>query len=318
MSTAALQFHMPAHMAAPDGSRLPEFYRKLCAGFTARGAEVRILHRDLAALARPRQSQDFDFVHNGRIARDGLLNTGLGYLYPFWYMDPQGIFADSALADARFDPAAQPAAEAEAFAKRLYQRYAAARKSRYTQPEEVTEIPAGCIAVFLQDLSDPVERARHMDAKAMLKAVLADTGGRRVVVKPHPRNQGPETYRLVRWLGKHHPQVLVSGANVHDILARAALSVSISSAVSLEGMIHRVPSVLFGRSDFHHNACTVVVPGDWPAARDRALGGEWPHAAFLWWFLHEQMIRSGSDDMMDVVLARMAARGADLALLRLI
>jgi hypothetical protein len=88
--------------------------------------------------------------------------------------------------------------------------------------------------------------------------------------------------------------------------------------VSLEGMIHRVPSVLFGRSDFHHNACTVAVPADWPAARDRALGDEWPYAAFLWWFLHEQMIRSGSDGMMDVVLARMVARGADLALLRLI
>lgn len=317
MSRAAIQFHMPAHMAAPDGSRLPEFYRKLHSAFTARGAEVHILHRDLPALARPRQTQDFDFVHNGRIARDGLLNTGLGYLYPFWYMDPQGIFAQSAIADARFDAAAQPMAEAEAFAKRLYLRHAAARKSRYTQPEEVIEVPAGAIAVFLQDLSDPVERARHMDAKSMLKAVLADTGGMPVVVKPHPRNRGPETHGLLRWLGRRHPQVLVSEANVHDILARAALSVSISSAVSLEGMIHGVPAVLFGRSDFHHNAVTVRAPAEWPAARDRALGGTWPHAAFLWWFLHEQMIRSGSDDMMDVVLARMAARGADLALLRL-
>lgn len=312
-----VMLHMPLHMAAPDGTALPPFYRKLRNGVIARGGVCVIVHRDLDLLAVTRPEPDFDFVHNGRIRRAGALNTGLAYISPFWYADPIGVFADSALALASFQPDSVAAGPASGFFRRLVERHKTARKSRYDQPEDRRVFAQGAIAVFLQDLSDPVERARHMSARQMLAAVLADSGGRRVIVKPHPRNLGTETADILRWLGQDHPDVIVTDANLHDILATAAVSVSISSAVSLEGMIHRVPAILFGRSDLHHCAVTVQRASDWPAALAQALATDWPYEKFLWWFLREGVVDQSRADMVEQVIARMVAQGADLVALGL-
>lgn len=303
---------MPRHMAAPDGSGLPGFYRHLSKGLSDLGAKVEIRHRDVDDLASTPPRPDFGFVHNGRIARQGILNTGLAYIAPFWYVDKAGIFADSSIAAALFDPGTVAPQPAERFYSRLSARLCGSRESRYPQKAEHTDIPAGSIAVFLQDLSDPVERARYMTAREMLQSVLAHTNGRPVIVKPHPRNMGEETAQLQDWLARAHPDVIVSDANLHDILASAAVSVSISSAVSMEGMLHRVPAVLFGRSDFHHCAETVRRAQDWPAALDRALNRDWPFDRFLFWFLREHCIAAGSKRMMPTVLNRMREAGADM------
>lgn len=306
---------MPRHMAAPDGSELPPFYQHLQDGFTALGGRVAICHRDMDALANGPTGPDFNFVHNGRIARAGLLNIGLAYMYPFWYVDPKGVFADSSLTDLPFDPAQIPQKPAARMFARLEARLKDARMSRYAQMTEVTAFPKGAIAVFLQDWSDPVERARHMTARMMLETVIAHAGGRPVIVKPHPRVSGLETFEILDWLAREHPAVIVAQANVHDILAAAAVSVSISSAVSVEGMVHRVPAVVFGRTDFHHCAETVQTPADFPAALKRALARDWPFEAFLFWFFRENCISSGGEKMMANILARMQRQGADFTAL---
>ncbi len=302
---------MPRHMAATDGSELPPFYQHLRDGFTALGARVAVVHRDMDALQTGPTGPDFNFVHNGRIARAGLLNIGLAYMYPFWYVDPKGVFADSSLTDLAFDPAQTPQKPAARMFARLQARLKDTRISRYAQPEEVAQFPTGAIAVFLQDWSDPVERARHMTARDMLETVIANAGGRSVIVKPHPRVSGLETFEILDWLARDHPQIIVTQANVHDILAAAVVSVSISSAVSVEGMVHRVPAIVFGRTDFHHCAETVQTPAAFPAALDRALTRDWPFEAFLFWFFRENCISSGGDKMMPNILVRMQGQGAD-------
>jgi len=314
---ARILFHMPRHMAAPDGSDLPPFYQHLKDGFTALGARVAIRHRDMDALVRGPIQPDFNFVQNGRIARAGLLNIGLAYIYPFWYVDPKGVFADSSLSDLAFDPLSIPQKPAIRMFARLEARLKTARISRYAQEPAVTTFPKGAIAVFLQDWSDPVERARHMTARAMLETVIRHVGGRPIIVKPHPRVRGLETFEILDWLARDHPNVIVTEANLHDILAAAAVSVSISSAVSVEGMVHRVPSIVFGRTYFHHCAETVQSPADFPAALARALTRDWPFEAFLFWFFRENCISSGGERMMPNILARMQCQGADFKALRL-
>ncbi len=199
---------MPRHMAATDGSELPPFYQHLRDGFTALGARVAVVHRDMDALQTGPTGPDFNFVHNGRIARAGLLNIGLAYMYPFWYVDPKGVFADSSLTDLAFDPAQTPQKPAARMFARLQARLKDTRISRYAQPEEVAQFPTGAIAVFLQDWSDPVERARHMTARDMLETVIANAGGRSVIVKPHPRVSGLETFEILDWLARDHPQII--------------------------------------------------------------------------------------------------------------
>jgi len=299
---------MPRHLA--DEAKLPRFYQVLTAGLRQRGAEVAVVRRDKAArLTGP----DAHFVHNGGARGPGVLNCAIAYLNPYFYADPKGIYFESSVTDAVFD--ARPAPIARQTFDTLVAQHVTPRTSRYAQPTAVERFPADAIAIFLQDWSDPVDRARHMDARRMVDTVIEGADGRPLVVKPHPRNRGEETVLLLHHLARRHPQVRVTEGNLHDILATASVCVTISSSVALEAMLHRKPVVLFGRSDLHHCAETVVKPEDWPGALTRALNRVWPFEAFVPWFL-AQNLRTGPA-MIDPLLARMRAAGADLGALGL-
>lgn len=308
MTLGRVVLHLPQHLLTEQ--EMPPIYHELRRGFQARGASVEIRRRNLAGLQNLPVGDDFHFVHNGGGSGACLLNTIVAYLLPFFYFDPKGLYFQSATYAAVFEASAVPEAAAERRFAMLQQRYVLARLSRYAQPEARAILPEGAIAVFLQDWSEPVERARFMSSRAMLETVIAGAAGRPVVVKPHPRNHGPETVELLLWLAQAHPQVLVTDANVHDILAAAAVSVSICSSVAIESLLHRKPTILFGKSDLHHCAMTVAHGEYWPAALARALSADWPYEAFVYWFF-EQHLRGG-EVMWPPLLARMQAAGADL------
>ncbi|MBC7478851.1 MAG: hypothetical protein H7317_12275 [Pseudorhodobacter sp.] len=299
-----------------DGAGVPQFYRRVLDQLQGIGATTTILRRDHDALAAP-QGQDFDLVHNGGVRRVQALNLAPAYLPGFYYMDPAGIYFESSIATRPFRPEIIEAQYATPFVADLRRKWVLARKSRHAQPVEVQAFGQGHIAMFLQDWSDPVERARHMTAELMVKTVVKGAAGRQVVVKPHPNNSARETQKIRQWLVRHHPQVRLTDANIHDILPGAAVTVSISSSVALEGMLHHVPAVLFGRSDLHHCAETVVQPDDWPAALDQALTRDWPYDAFLLWFLRRQNVDAGRPFLQKLV-DRMTGQGADLAALGIV
>ena len=305
--------HMPLHLA--DETRLPQFYRTIAAGLRSRGAEVVVQHRQAEALQNLKAGADFHLVHNGHAQGHCVLNCAIAYLAPYFYADPRGIYFESSLTAAQFDASAQPADAATRRFQTLHARYVHPRISRYSQPEAAQNFPTGAIAIFLQDWSEPVERARYMTAERMMQTVIAGAQGRPVIVKPHPRTRGPETVSLLHDLSTHHPEVIITEANLHDILASTAVCVTISSSVALESMLHRKPVVLFGRSDLHHCAMTVRQPADWRQALQHALNHDWPYEAFVYWFTQAHL--RGGKDMMEPLLARMRTAGADFTALGL-
>lgn len=305
--------HMPRHLA--DEANLPQFYRTLASGLRQRGARLTVVQRHNESLQNLLAGPDFHFVHNGAARGQCVLNCAIAYLAPYFYADPKGIYFESSVTDAVFDAAAQPEVAVERRFNMLRQRYVEPRISRYSQPEARQSYPSDAIAIFLQDWSEPVARARYMEAREMVQTVIAGCAGRPVLVKPHPRTRGVETVELLHDLAQQHPEVIVTEGNLHDILAASAVCVTISSSVALEAMLHRKPVVLFGRSDLHHCAATVQVPGDWPAALQHALETKWPYEAFVYWFC-DQHLRGGKD-MIDPLLHRMRAAGADFSALGL-
>ncbi len=303
-------------MLRGDGTHVPSFYLRLLETLRALGATTAILPRDYDTLRAGPDGASFDLVHNGGLDRPQALNLAPAYLAGYYYLDPNGIYFESSIAAKPFDPSKIDPQWATPFAAQLRKTWVDARRSRYAQPEEVEGFGQGHIAIFLQDWSDPVERARYMTAEDMVKTVVQNADGRDVVVKPHPRNSARETQKIRQWLARNHPHVRVTKANIHDIMAGAAATVSISSSVALEGMLHRTPAILFGRSDLHHCAETVRTPADWPQALTRATTYDWPYDAFLLWFLRRQNV-DASRPVQDKLLDRMAAQGADFAALNI-
>ena len=317
MGEALVRLHLPGQMMDKDFTKVPHFFKRLLEQLAACGATTTILRRDYDQLAAVPEAGHFDFVHNGRMQRAGALNLGVAYLGRFFYADPMGVYFESTINDLTFDAGAVAAGEAVKFVAYLRREWVDKRISRHPQPGARESFGTGHIAIFLQDWSDPVERARYMDSDTMVRTVVAQAAGRPVVVKPHPRYAGRETQKIRQFLRRNHPEVRVTEANIHDILPGAAVTVSISSSVALEGLLHRVPAVLFGRSDLHHCAQTVQRPEEWPQALQQALSKTWPYDAFLFWFLRQQNI-DASRPFLGRILDRMAAQGADFSALGII
>jgi hypothetical protein len=287
------------------------YYVKLTEGLAARGHRVTLaLHDRLTLLAEVAISDDFHIVDHGSQRHARVLNTGIAYIYPFWNLDPWGIRALSSIAEKTFDPNGVDAELATPFANRLRKRWVTARKSRYEQPQTSADIPAGCIAVFLQSEGHrDVMETCHLDLRQMVKALMARDDPRPIVIKPHPRDHDPTTRRFLNRIAGRDPRIQIYDANIHDILAQAAVCVTINSAVGVEAMMQAVPVVLCGQTDFHHCAVTVKTAAEMDAAIAQATQTVWPHDAFLYWYFAVNCMNAGKDTLIDDFLARVSAAG---------
>lgn len=314
MAKARIIIHLPGSVIL-GAEPLKQFYRSLREGLMARGARVEFAIHDRAELpAEVAADEDFHIVDHGNFRHPRVLNTGIAYVYPFWHLDPWGIRAGSSIAEKAFDPGRIDGAAAAEFIGKLRHRQIDKRASRYPQPEARAEFPQGCIAVFLQsEAHRQVEETCYLDRGAMLEALLARDDPRPIVVKIHPRDRGEGTRAWLAGLAARDARVITTEANIHDILAAAAVTVTINSAVGIESMIHEVPVLLCGRSDFHHAAVTVERAEQMDAAIGAAERGKWDFPRYLYWYFRLNCVGSGSGTLIDDVLARIAATGFDVA-----
>ncbi len=288
------------------------YYAKLIAGLPQIGVPVAtVLHDRDTTLATVGVSPGIHIADHGCLHHPRLLNTGIAYIYPFWNLDPWGIRALSSIAALPFDPHAVDARAAAGFAARLRKRLVEARISRYPQPRHPADVPAGCIAVFLQsEAHREVLETCHLTMRQMLTALLARDDPRAIVVKPHPRDTDPGTRAYLHRLVGRDRRVQVVDGNIHDLLAAAAVAVTINSAVGIEAHLHRVPVVLCGKADFHHAAVTVKDRGGMDAGLALAEATMWPHDAYLFWYFAGQCLNAGKPSLVADFLAKVGAATA--------
>jgi hypothetical protein len=307
-------FHLPGSVL--DGfEQMKPYYVKLTEGLAARGHSVELaLHNRETLLDEVEASGCFHIVDHGRQRHARVLNTGIAYIFPFWNLDPWGIRAHSSIAQLPFDGSTVDREAARPFVARLRKRWVEARKSRYEQPIQKVELPLDCIAVFLQtEAYRDVTETCHLNLRQMVKSLMARDDPRAIVIKPHPRDISPDTRAFLARMAARDPRVQVVNANIHDILAHARVCVTINSAVGIEAMLHGVPVVLCGQSDFHHCAVTVKHPRQMDAAITKALGMRWPHNAFLYWYFGLNCLSAGKDTLVDDFLQRIKATGFPLS-----
>jgi hypothetical protein len=314
--TEPVVFHIPGSVLH-DAALLGDAYGKMALAIEALGAKTRFIVHDRVLVAEQiQQDAGFHILDHGRLRHHRVLNCGTAYIAPFRYLDPFGIRSFSSLADQVFDPARIPEQPALAFQTRLYRRLAQARKSRYPQPETVLDIPSGCIAVFLQtEAHRNVDETCFLTLREMVGALLARSDPRPIVIKPHPRDTDLET---LEWLGmraRGDPRVLITLANIHDILRVCDVVVTINSAVGMEAFVHSNPVVWCGKADFHHCAETAWNGVVLDAALARAERRTWPYAAFLTWFYRRKCIDPRSPTLGMDIYNRIADHGFDPAIL---
>ncbi len=252
----------------------------------------------------------FHIFERGTIRHPRALNCGSAYIAPYYYLDPVGTRYQSSIAALSFDPDLIDPRAALAFQCDLYAAQAVPRTSRYEQPEQRVLVPQGCIAVFLQSESHRgVGEALYITMRQMIKVLLSRDDPRQIVVKPHPRDMDFETLAWLAQKARKDPRLIILPANIHDILSAASVVVTINSAVGIEAMIHSRPVITCGQTDFHHATEVVRRPDDLPAAIARTEGRTWPHAAYLYWFFHQNCLSMRASDLGECVLRKIRATG---------
>lgn len=287
--------------------------RALCAEVGI-GVEERVRDADLTVGTRRVTDGRFDdgnlhILDDRSLRAANVLNAAVAYLWGFWHLDPCGTKAFSSIGAAAYDPADMPFRRAKPFYQGLQRDWARARRSKYDQTVAELPVPRGAVAVFLQGDHPRASGAAHCDDLQMLRAVLREAGDRPVLVKPHPLlAEGPDLAD-VRALARGDDRVQVTTANVHDILAQAAVSVSMNSTVALEGFLHRTPAILFGRADFHHFTGQASPEGGFAdvLAREEARTGG--YAQYLAWYFLRHCLRPQTPGFRAALIARLTAPG---------
>lgn len=312
MVTPKLLIHVPANLLDRHGQAGFGLYGRIAPELRRMGLVVDFVERPSTTELSAYSKEDFHLVHHGFLRRFNLLNCGIAYVWPYWYLDQRGVLCDSSMINANPGLAGVNGRQARKFFDALHRKTVERGVSKYDQPDRAEPIGQGAIVVFLQGLSDPVLRSMHMMETEMLDLVVRHRQGRPILIKPHPRF--PETIASAHalMLAEREPGVRVVDANIHDLLEGAYCSVSICSGASFEGLFHRVPAVLFGRSDFA--ACAWTVRNAEEAERAfREIGSvDFPYERFLFWFLRKKMYNQRNPNLAARVLQRIKRTGFEL------
>jgi hypothetical protein len=314
MKRPSLILHLPGSYL--DGKRaMPGYYKQLIAEFPDRGANIDyVVHERILTERRVLADDSFHIVDHGNFRHPRVLNTGVAYIFPFWNLDPWGIRAGSSIAAKRFDAQCVNSENANTFVGNLHKRLVGRRISRGAQISETHTFPKGCIAIFLQSEGHrQVDETCYLDREAMVAALMAQDDPRPLVIKVHPRDQSSATQDWLAGLVARDQRIIVTNANIHDILAAADVTVTINSAVGIESMLHCVPVILCGHADFHHCAVVVRSVDEMASGLQRAVQTNWPFARFLFWYFRMNCINAGGPNLTDAVIDRIVETGYDVS-----
>ena len=299
------------------GIGLGKFYSRLDLELRMLGADVTMLALSRHPHKRKGNRDKLIFLHNGAAEEPNVLNTALAYLDPYWHVDPDGVLGMSSAGKVPFVEADVNPQQARNFFMDQRRAFVKKRQSRYYQDERKQDIPEGCIAIFMQGYTNLTKRTMLPGSERMIRSVAEGAGGRPIVVKHHPLRTNPEDVAEVAALQAEGVDIREIDANVHDVLAQCAVTVSISSTCGFEGFLHRKPAIFFGKSDLKTFAQTAHDGPSFVAALDEALNGLRSYRRFVYWYMSNHCISLHSETFVQDVLKRADAIGFDAARLGL-
>lgn len=196
-------------------------------------------------------------IDDRSISHPNVLNAGVAYFWGFWHLDPKGIKAFSSIGDLEYDESLVPEDEANIFYKTLVEKYVHKRLSKYDQEKEIKRFPKKSIGLFFQGNYPKKSGASKYSDIDILDMLINVAGDRNIIVKPHPLSSDISDIIEAAQRSESDKRVIITDANVHDILKSVDITVSNNSTVALEGFLHNKPAIILGKSDFHHAAFRV-------------------------------------------------------------
>ncbi|MEL7301942.1 MAG: hypothetical protein AAFM92_16310 [Pseudomonadota bacterium] len=242
--------------------------------------------------------------------RPNLLHVSPAYLWGFWYLDELGINANSSLRFRNYHPEAVDAGHAEWFFNGVSSWNLERNVSRLPQADRGTEHlePAQSV-IFCQEVEERRPRAHYLTTDQMIRNAARAAGGGIVYVKPHPA-QSDGARRRIEHLAENDPNIRISEASVHDLIATSDWVISQNSAAGFEALMQRKKIITCGPSDYHH--ASLVAHSEEDLRRHLREGAGhfdgFDYQKYFYWFLHDLCLEPQAEGFAERAWARIAAK----------
>ncbi|MEL6913948.1 MAG: hypothetical protein AAFP13_05570 [Pseudomonadota bacterium] len=288
-----------------------DFFTKLAPALAERRvAPVIVLQGSELSTAILQQAHIHLFLGDRPHYAANLLHVAPAYLWGFWYLDELGINANSSIRFRDFHPDAVDAGRAEWFFNGVSSWNLERNVSRLAQPARGAEPlePARSV-IFCQEIEERRPRAHYLSTEQMIRNAARAAGGGIVYVKPHP-TQSEGMRRRIDLLADNDPNIRVSEASIHDLIAASDWVISQNSAAGFEALMQRKKIITCGPSDYH--AASLVARTEEELRRHLRDGSghfdAFDHQKFFYWFLHECCLEPQADGFAEKAWARIAAK----------
>lgn len=224
------------------------------------------------------------------------------YILPFWRIEAvaERWLFDVALTT--FEADTIPRDEAVSFVRRWY-------------PKIIGTMPPSREGFVLIPLQGRLRQRRSFQAASplqMVETVLDRVPHKPILATLHPNESyDPEDLDALNELERRFPRFQVASEPTSVLLPACDAVVTQNSGVALLGFFAKKPAVLFGETDFHHIAGSVLRDG--LDAAFSVLDGPPPEfSRYLCWFLRRQAINGGAPECEDQIRARFLRHGWDI------
>lgn len=233
--------------------------------------------------------------------RHRVMHVAPAYIWGFWYLDEVGINADSSIRMRTFRPHGIDWDSASWFYHGMASYMVDNNVSRMPQEErDPGALNRAQSVVFCQDIETRVPRQHYLTTDAMIRNAARAAGGGIVYVKPHPQQDSVTRARIDK-LAATDPNIRVSDASVHDLIAAADWVVTQNSAAGFEALLQRKKLITCARCDYHHASLVARTEEE---LRDHLRNGAhkldgFEYEKYVHWFLSLTCLEPQADDFVD-------------------
>ena len=186
--------------------------------------------------------------------RAGVLHVAPSYLWGFWYLDQVGVYWQSSTRLADFPGESMPWEPCQFFFDGVAGHMLGNNVSKRPQPER-EGLQEAVATVFCQEIEGHWPRSHYLTTEEIIRNAARAAGGGIVYVKCHP-DQSEVMRGKIEALCEKDPNLRLSEASVHDLVAASGVVITQNSAAGFEALLQHKPVVTCAKADYHHATLT--------------------------------------------------------------
>ncbi len=264
-----LIFHAAPKMRTHIENGLHGFANMLAQIFASEGYNMRVAGLGRVDTWRAKHDRNYHIFDLEGAVGPRALNMRPSVFQPFWTLERPGSRYQGRMAQKLFDPATVGGGLVTPFFKEM--------QRLYLSPGLPDVGARDYVLVPLQGQLSKRRYWQYATVWDMVGTICIHDPTRKIILKPHPKEvYSPEDQAVIARL-LLLPNVELLELPIGTLIANCAYIVTQNSTAAFEGILHRKPSVLFAKSDFHH----IFPPLRLPKMRQRPLPELRPKICFI-------------------------------------